>query len=170
MGDRDDSVQFKRKHRSVVWNHFTRRKKTSTCNHCGKTFTYLGETNNLRSHLKASHSVSWTASLSGDEDDDAGMTVVGTKLIDSYIESDSRKVCSNARAGVITNLLVDWISVNSRSISVVEDAGLQQLFEYLEPAYSLPSCTQVASIVKNVMPMVKKVYHLYWRKKPASQQ
>jgi len=90
----------------------------------------------------------WTASLSDDEDNDAGMTAVGTKRIDSYIESDSRKVCSNTRAGIITNLLVDWISVNSRLLSVVEDAGLQQLFEYWEPAYSLPSHTQVTSIVK----------------------
>ena len=120
-------------------------------------FAYHRGTSNLRSHLKAAHSVLWTASLSDDEDDDAGMTVVGTKRIDSYIESDSRKVCSNARAGVITNFLVDWISVNSHPIGVVEDVGLQQLFEYLEPAYSLPSGTQVASIVKNVMPMVKKV-------------
>ena len=44
--------------------------------------------------------------------------------------------------------MVDWISANSRPISVVEDAGLQQLFQYVEPAYRLPSRTQVASIVK----------------------
>ena len=93
---------------------------------------------NLHSHLKAINLTLWTTSLS-DEDENGEMTIAGTKCIDKYVVSDSRKVCSSARAEAITNLVVDWISANSHPISVVEDTGLQQLFGYTEPAYSLPS-------------------------------
>ena len=57
---------------------------------------------------------------------------------------------------VITNLVVDWISANSYPVSVVGDAGLQQLFEYIEPAYSLSSHTHVVSIVKKRHTNAKK--------------
>ena len=144
--DEVEPVKFKRKQRSVVWKHFVRKKTHSVCKHCGKTFMYHGGTSNLRSHLKALHSTLWTASLNDDEDGE--ITNAGTKRIDAYVVNDSRKVCSSARAEAITNLVVDWISVNSRPISIVEDTGLQQLFGYMEPAYSLPSRTHVASIVK----------------------
>ena len=117
---------------------------------------YHGGMSNLRSHLKALHATLWTVSLS-DEDEDGEITIAGTKCIDAYVVSDSRKVFSSARADVITNLVVDWISANSHLISFVEDTGLQQLFAYMEPAYSLPSRTRVASIVKNVILMQRKV-------------
>ena len=60
-----------------------------------------------------------------------------------YVGSDLQRVCSSVRSEAITNLVVDWISANSCPISIVEDTGLKQLFGYIEPAYSLPSCTQV---------------------------
>ena len=34
--DKDDSVKFCRKQRSVVWKHFERKKKHSVCKLCGK--------------------------------------------------------------------------------------------------------------------------------------
>ena len=142
--DKDDSVKFCRKQRSVVWKHFERNKKHSICKLCGKTFAYHGGTSNLRSHLKNAHQSLWPAS----DEDDTERTSARTKLIDTYVVSDSRKVCSSARSEAITSLVVDWISANSRPISVVEDTGLKQLFGYIEPAYSLPSRTHVTSIVK----------------------
>ena len=142
--DKDDSVKFCRKQRSVVWKHFERKKKHSVCKLCGKTFAYHGGTSNLRSHLKNAHQSLWPAS----DEDDTERTSARTKLIDTYVVSDSRKVCSSARSEAITSLVVDWISANSRPISVVEDMGLKQLFGYIEPAYSLPSRTHVTSIVK----------------------
>ena len=79
-------------------------------------------------------------------------------LIPMYVVSDLRKVCSNAKSEAITSLVVDWISANNRPISaVVEDTGLRQLFGYIEPTYSLPSRTQVTSIVKNIMQVARKV-------------
>ena len=41
------------------------------------------------------------------------------------------------RSLLIKVLVVDWISANSRPISIAEDAGLKQLFGYIEPAISL---------------------------------
>ena len=157
MGDRDNSVQFKKKSPFFPLESFHQKKENLLMQSLWKDIC-VSWRNNLRSHLKAPHSVLWTASLSYDEDDDTDMTIVGTKRIDSYIESDSWKVCNNARAGIIMDLLVDRIYANSCLISVVEDAGLQQLFEYMEPVYSLPSHTQVSSIVKNVMPMVINIF------------
>ena len=154
--DEDVAVKFQQKQSSVVWRHLVRKKKHSVCKHCGKTFMYHGGTSNLRSHLKALHSTLWTASLS-DEDEDGEITIAGTKRIDAYVVSNLRKVCSSARVEVITNLVVDRISANSRPISVVEDTGLQQLFAYVEPVYSLSSHTHVASIVKNAILMQRKV-------------
>jgi len=90
------------------------------------------------------------------EDDNGEKTIAGTKRIDTYVVSESRKVCSSARAEVITNLVVDWISSNSHPISIVEDTGLQLLFKYMEPAYNLPSRIHVASIVKNRHTTAKK--------------
>ena len=87
----------------------------------------------------------------------------------TLIVNNSWKVCSSARAEAITNLVVDWISVNSCPISIVEDTGLQQLFGYMKPAYSLPSCTHVASIVEKCHTKAKKVKLIFWRKKPILQ-
>ena len=166
--DEDVAVKFQRKQCSVMWKYFVRKKKHSVCKHCGKTFMYHGGTSNLRSHLKALHSTLWTASLS-DEDEDGEITIAGTKRIDAYVVSNSRKVCSSTRAEVITNLVVDWISANSRPISIVEDTGLQQLFVHMEPAYSLPSCTYVASIVKKCHTNAKKSLTTLLEKKPILQ-
>ena len=104
----------------------------------------------------------WPAS---DEDETTERTTASTKRIDTYVVSDLRKVCSSARSEAITSLVVDWISANSRLISVVEDTGLKQLFGYIEPAYSLPSRTQVTSIVKKRHASGKKRL-LMWKKKP----
>ena len=77
---------------------------------------------NLCSHLKNAHQSLWPAS---DEDEDTERTIVNTKRIDTYVGSDLRRVCSSARSEAITNLVVDWISANSRPISIVEDTGLK---------------------------------------------
>ena len=140
--DKYDSVKFQQKQWSVVWKHFDRKKKHSVW---GKRCMYHRGTINLCSHLKNAHRSLWPAS---DEDKDTERTTVNTKHIDMYVGSDLRKVCCTTRSEAITNLVVDWISANSRLISIVEDTGLQQLFGYIKPAYSLPSHTQVTSIVK----------------------
>ena len=152
--DKEGSTKSQRKQWSVVWEHFEKKKRNCVCKHCGKTFAYHGGTSNLRSHLKNVHRTLW---LANDEDEDSERIATKTKRIDIYVVSDLWKVCSKARSEAITNLVVDWISENSRPISVVEDAGLQQLFQYVEPAYRLPSCTQVASIVKNIIQVAKKL-------------
>ena len=111
-------------------------------------------TSNLHSHLKSAHQSLCPAS---DEDEDTERTIVNTKHIDMYVGSDLQRVCSSVRSEAITNLVVDWISANSCPISIVEDTGLKQLFGYIEPAYSLPSHTQVTSIVKNIIKVTRKV-------------
>ena len=132
-----------------MWKHFNRKK---VCKHCGKRFAYHGGTSNLLSHLKNAHQNLWPTS---DKDKDTERTTVSsTKHIDTYVVSDLQKVFSNARSKAITNLVVNWISANSRPINIVEDTGLQQLSEYIEPAYSV---LQVTSIVKKRYTSDKKV-------------
>ena len=71
----DAAVMFKRQKRSIVWNHFERKKKPSICKHCGKSFAYYGDTSNLRTHLKNAHPSVWPTADSGDEE---GKTPAGT--------------------------------------------------------------------------------------------
>lgn len=142
----DSAVTFQRQKRSIVWNHFEKKKKHSVCKYCGKSFVYYGGTSNLRTHLKNAHPSVWPTADSGDEED---KTSAGTKSIKSFYATDkSRRVCSNAKSEALTNLVVDWISENSRPISIVEDTGLKRMFAYVEPGYRMPSRTQVMSMVK----------------------
>ena len=90
---------------------------------------YIG-TGNLCTHLKSVHPSMWPTPDSGDEED---KTPTGTKSIEFFYATDnkSRRVCSNAKSEAITNLVVNWISENSRTISIVEDTGLKRLFPYM---------------------------------------
>ena len=61
-----------------------------------------------------------------DSGDDEGKTPAGTKSIEFFYATEkSRRVCNNAKSEAITNLVVDWISDNSRPISIVEDTGFK---------------------------------------------
>ena len=83
---------------------------------------YYGGTSNLCSHLKSAHPSVWPAADNGDEE----KTSAGTKSIESFYATDkSQRVCSNAKSEAIINLVVDWISENSRPISIVEETGLK---------------------------------------------
>jgi len=144
MADTTGSVLFRRQKRSIVWKHFDRKKNHSVCKYCSKSFVYHGGTSNLRMHLKNKHRNIWPTESEDEED----KTSAGTKPIDVYTLNKSRRACSNAKSEAITNMLVDWISENSRPISIVEDAGFQRMFTYIEPSYHIPSRTQVVSIVK----------------------
>ena len=152
---------FKRNKRSIVWKHFDfeRKKRQSICKHCGKSFVCYGGTSNLHTHFKSAHPSVWPTADSGDEED---KTPVGTESIEFFyvIDSKSWRVCSNAKSEAMTNLVVDWISENSRPISILEDTGLKWMFAYMEPGYWIPSRTQVTSMVKK--------HHMYGKKKLCS--
>ena len=55
--------------------------------------------------------------------------------------------CSPARAGQITDLILDWIVDSTRPLSIVTDKGLVQLLAFLEPVYTVPSPTHFASLL-----------------------
>ena len=116
------TATFKYNKHSVMWKHFDfeKKKRQSICKHCGKSFVYYSGTSNLRAHLKSAHPSMWPTPNSGDEED---KTPAGTNSIEFFYATDSksRRVCSNAKSKAITNLVVDWISENSRPISIVED-------------------------------------------------
>ena len=117
---------------SVVWKHFDRKKKHSVST--VEKDSHITEERATFTVTWKIHTRVWPAS---DEDENTERTIVNTKCIDTYVGSD----CSSTRSDAITNLVVDWISANSHPISIVEDIGLKQIFGYIEPAYSLPSCS-----------------------------
>ena len=55
-----------------------------------------------------------------------------------------------AKAKLITDLFVDWLSTSGRPLSIVNDPGFQSTgsLTFLEPDFKLPSQAHVASLVK----------------------
>ena len=78
----DAAVMFMHQKRSIMWNHFERKKKHSICTHCGKSFAYYRGTSNLCSHLKNAHPSVWSTANSEDEE---GKTPDGTKSIKFFL-------------------------------------------------------------------------------------
>lgn len=61
--------------------------------------------------------------------------------------SPSSRPCSSARAGHITELILDWVVDSTRPLSIVKDTGFLQLISFLEPGYRVPSRTQITRLL-----------------------
>lgn len=134
--------------RSEVWEHFTLSGDLAKCKKCPKTYKYFSSTTNLKDHLRNAHP-ELLSSLSSSEQPDKGKTKMGTLPISTWSTSTTKKgSCSATRAKEATEHLVDWISSSCRPLSIVDDPGLSDFVEFLEPGYHLPSRTHVSSLMK----------------------
>ena len=110
--------------RSDVWKYISKDSSSAsaTCTLCEKVLAYHGGTSNLRDHLLRSHPREYH------HEDKQQST------LDSIV-----KKCSDARAKVISELLVDLVALDVRPVRFVEGEGFRRLLRFIEPGYRIPS-------------------------------
>ena len=134
-----------------IWKYFTKMadKKKAICSICKKALAYSGSTRNLREHLSSRHSL---------QNFSAGSckTTTGNKAItslDGFVKSSK---CTEARAKEITHRVSQMIVQDLRPIRIVECEGFQNLLNYLEPGYTLPSRKQFTVDITYKLKMCKE--------------
>ena len=131
-----------RRQRSTIWMSFTtgtvEGRSVATCNLCEKVLRYNGATtSNLLDHLAVHRKRTDEACRRQHRMDQFVTTKPPTRS------------CSDLRARDITFLLARYCWINLRPINLVHDQGLRDLLAFIEPGYSPPSHTHIASIVRN---------------------
>ena len=118
--------------RSDVWKHFDKTgTKNVTCRLCAKQLAYHGGTTNLQDHLTRVHMDKYKPAKRTDDQ--------------PSLETFVRK-CSDAKAKLINELIVDVVTMDIRPLALVDREGMRHLLLYLEPGYCLPSRKHVEYI------------------------
>ena len=119
--------------RSHVWNYFEEineeGKKYTKCQieGCKEKLSYNGNTSTMATHMKAKHP---SISLQTDQDQ---------PTLNS--EQFKLKSLSNEKKNQITKSICDFITLDMRSLSIIDGVGFQNLIHVLEPRYEIPSRT-----------------------------
>jgi len=142
-----------RKRTSKVWDYLTdveekgKKIKKATCTLCeGVSLAYSGGTTNLRSHLEVKHP-------SKVKDDDARQ---GKQL-----SLPIAKNCPPTRSSKITT---EFVARDMRPISSVDGSGFQQLLQYMEPGYKLPSRPFLTTTCHRLYSSLKEKILEPWRR------
>ena len=119
--------------RSDVWKYISKDSSSAsaTCTLCEKVLAYRGGTSNLRDHLQRSHPREYH------HKDKQQST------LDLIV-----KKCSDARAKVISELLVDLVALDVRPVRFVEGEGFCRLLRFIEPGYRIPSCKHITNLLQ----------------------
>ena len=140
-----------RQKRSTVWSYFEEVGTKAKCKSCGREYVRQSGTTNLFNHLKSAHPKEHAAAVGhtgkAELSDSKTATSSSTKPINSFFSSSTQRTCSSARAGSITELLLDWIVDSTRPLSMVADPAFVRLLSFLEPEYKVPSRTHLASLL-----------------------
>ena len=161
--------------KSFVWDYFIASNGVATCNLCKKSYTYKSATSSLSHHLKTKHSNMLahtpTASTSNTPSVDelvvpAAITVPdipasSTSSVEStsasqpkksyqetLIENLSRKrpyPVDSKRVRDLDQRVVKMICKDLQPFTVVEDEGMIDLVDGLDPRYNLPSRTRLTT-------------------------
>lgn len=112
----------------------------ATCTRCNppKDFAYHGGTTNLRNHLQDVHKVSVNQA-------DDSKIKKGAGGIASFFKPAK---LAPARAASCDDKIVEFVCRDLRPIAVVTGAGFRSLINFLEPAYRVPSATQVTKLIQ----------------------
>ncbi|CAB1313122.1 unnamed protein product [Coregonus sp. 'balchen'] len=110
--------------KSAVWQHFIVVKddaKKVECELCQQRFAYHSSTTNMTYHLKTAHPQYSTSTAS------SGLTTL-----------DQKPHISEKRKREITDGIVDFISLDMRTVNLIEGAGFKKMMKILEPGYTVP--------------------------------
>ena len=125
--------------RSDMWRYFERGGEKSQCKLCSKSYVRHSGVTNLLHHLKKCHLKEFASIVlyGGSDCDGDRRTSAGTKPLGAYFGSKHSVIshsCSPARAGQITDLILDWVVDSTCPLSIVPYKGLVQFLAFLEPA------------------------------------
>lgn len=119
-------------------------KTKAVCTLCKAELVYCRSSSSLKYHLKAKHPL------------DAGPSTdvaLGKSCVrqTTLFECNRGKPVSTALSAKLTNLLAQWIAINCRPISVVEDDGLELLLQAAtgDPSYKLPARRTIMRKIHN---------------------
>uniref|UniRef100_A0A8C2FEU3 Si:dkeyp-117b8.4 n=1 Tax=Cyprinus carpio TaxID=7962 RepID=A0A8C2FEU3_CYPCA len=119
-------LPFSDRRTSKVWNHYTQLSLYRVeCNHCKRQLSFHNSTTSMREHLGREMS----------------STAAG-----SSIRSGTR-ACSDKRAEVLTDLILEMVFRDLQPLSVVEERGFKLLLSCLEPNYPVPSPSLLGSLL-----------------------
>ena len=119
-------------YRSDVWQFFKKEgSKNVVCTLCKGKFAIHGGMSNLRDHLQRSHSAVYAHDS-------------GQPKIDLIMKAQK---CSPARAKVLENMIVGLTIHDLRPARMVERRGFQELMEYCEPGYTVPSRKHISKLM-----------------------
>ena len=120
--------------RSDVWKHFDKTgTKNVTCRLCAKQLAYHGGTTNLRDHLTRVHMDKYKPAKRTDDQ----------PSLETFVWK-----CSDARAKLINELIVDVVTMDIRPLAIVDGEGMRRLLLYLEPGYRLPSRKHISRLLR----------------------
>ncbi|XP_064293468.1 E3 SUMO-protein ligase ZBED1-like [Phalacrocorax carbo] len=155
--------------KSKVWNYYTKLGDAYVeCNVCKKQLSFHNSTTTMREHLVRKHSIRDTL-LSQLKDDQASESECAAQ---ENAAKRSRQTppesglyhaasCSEPRADVILELVLEMIFRDLHPLSVVKDKGFGLLVGYLEPSFALPSPLQLAGMLWRRYNVVKQHVERY---------
>lgn len=117
---------------SNVWNFFKKvpNENYVTCNVCNKRLTHnSSSTGAMHNHLKLKHP---TIKLENEESDSRLRQQTVSQMF-------MNRKCSDNKSSKITELIREVLVHNLLPFSLVESESFQNLINYLEPGYKIPS-------------------------------
>ncbi|NXI71736.1 RSLE3 protein, partial [Anseranas semipalmata] len=153
--------------KSKVWNYYTKLGDAYVeCNVCKKQLSFHNSTTTMREHLVRKHSIRDTplARLKDDpssESDYAAQEAKRSRQTPPERGPYRAASCSEPRADVILELVLEMIFRDLHPLSVVKDKGFGLLVGYLEPAFSLPSPAQLSGMLWHRYNVVKQHLERY---------
>ena len=118
------------------------------CKLCQQTYMRQNGTSNLSAHLKSAHPREFSLMQAEAKEPDVSGSSKST--IASYFSisaTTKSRPCSSARAGDLTEKIIDWLVDSCRPLCTVADQGFVNLLSFTEPDFRVPSRTHVSSLI-----------------------
>ena len=138
---------------SSVWNSFVKVEdgRKVRCKLCDARLKFNGSTmSSMREHLVRKHPSAPAAAASIEK---KKSEVQGSTTMSQFL---GKQVISEKRKALITSCLAEWLTDSLRIASIVADDGLVELFRLLEPAYRVPSRTNMMAIIGRQYELLRK--------------
>ncbi|KAF7688798.1 zinc finger BED domain-containing protein 4-like isoform X2, partial [Silurus meridionalis] len=145
---------------SKVWDHYTQLSiHRVECNHCKRQLSFHNSTTSMREHLGRKHSIRDgavpppnTADVPNPQDLEQNYRFspddLHTTLNNSVgSNNNGNRICSDKRAGLFTDLILEMVYRDLQPFSVVGERGFKLLLSCLEPNYPIPSPSLLGNLL-----------------------
>ena len=141
-------AMFPRRARLSVWQYHDRGTEKHRCKLCQRTYTRQSGISNLFAHLKSAHPREFSLTQTEAKEPDVPSSSKSTiALYFSSSATTKSRPCSSARAGDLTEKIIDWLVNSCRPLCTVADQGFVNLLSFTEPDFRVPSRTHVSSLI-----------------------